>query len=343
MDPKYNARNDKFKKVNLMKKTNIRTTIRKTIISAAFSAVIAGSALPSLMSASAASPSMEAAITWATNIAKDDSHGYSQIYRNGPDYDCSSLVCTALKKGGFNIGGATYTGNMKSELTKNGFEWIPWSKIGGVNNLKRGDILLYHNTSNQGHTELYIGNKTNIGARGTYGHPEKGDQSGKEIVVAAYSNDPWQGVLRYKGKIEIGDSTEPAPAMNTVWVPNDVYIFNTTQTLYKDKSCKTTAGTITPKKQKRITSFYKASNGTATIGKTSDGYYVYLRKNDTLYVNAYVTVSCDVLNVREDAGTEYPITGKMKRGQKVRVKKYTGSWAYSPDVNGWFSLNYVIG
>lgn len=325
-------------KGDIMKKTNIR----KALVSTVFSAVIACSALPSVMSASAASPSIETALNWAVSIANDNSHGYSQTNRQGPDYDCSSLVCNALKKGGFSIGGATYTGNMKDALTKNGFEWIPWSQIGSTSKLKRGDILLYHYNGNKGHTEFYLGNNKNVGARGTYGHPEQGDQTGKEIVVAAYNNDGWQGVLRYKGNI-INDSTEPAPAMGTVWLTNDIYIFNTAQTLYKNKACTTAAGTIKAKQQKRFTAFYKAANGKDTIGKTSDGYYVYLRKNTALNVNAYVTVNCDVLNVRKGASTSYDIVTRMKRGKTVRVSKYSGTWAYSPDVKGWFSLNYVVG
>lgn len=324
-----------------MKKESIITTIRKTVISTAFSAVIAGSAFSFPVNANAANPSIEKALTWAVNIANDDSHGYSQSNRNGPDYDCSSLVCNALKKAGFNIGNATYTGNMESELTQHGFKWIPWSQIGSTKNLRRGDILLYHRNGNIGHTEFYLGNNKNVGARGTYNHPEIGDQTGKEILVGSYINDGWQGVLRYKGAVD--DSTEPAPAMGTVWLSGDTYIFKSTQIMYKDKNCKTPAGTINAKQQKVFVSFYKANNGKDTIGKTSDGYYIYVRKNEALTVNAYVTVNCSVLNVRPDASTKKSPIGTMKYGQTVRVTKYSGTWAYSTDVNGWFSLNYVIG
>ena len=34
---------------------------------------------------------VEAACKWAESIAADDSHGYDQGNRNGPDYDCSSF------------------------------------------------------------------------------------------------------------------------------------------------------------------------------------------------------------------------------------------------------------
>lgn len=170
--------------------------IRRTAAILACSVLIAGASMPSANAA--AKPNMETSLTWAVNIANDNSHGYSQTNRQGPDYDCSSLVINALKKGGFSTGNASYTGNMMSELTKNGFTWIPWSQIGSVSNLKRGDILFYR-TGNSGHTEFYLGNNKNVGAHGTYKHPEQGDQTGKEISVTNFSRGQWQGVFRYKG------------------------------------------------------------------------------------------------------------------------------------------------
>ncbi len=152
----------------------------------------------------AADEKIEKAIGWAISIAKDDSHGYSQANRQGPDYDCSSLVVNALKHAGISTGSASYTGNMKSELIKYGFYWIPWSEINSVSNLQRGDILL-HRTSSSGHTEIYLGNNMNVGAHSSYGHPEAGDQTGKEISVADYWYDNWNGVLRY------GDNPPPPP------------------------------------------------------------------------------------------------------------------------------------
>ncbi len=136
---------------------------------------------------------IENAVRWAINVANDDSHGYSQDVRWGPDYDCSSFVISAFKAAGFNVGDAVYTGNMKSELTKHGFVWST-----NLSNLRRGDILLVHNSSRQ-HTELYLGNGKNVGAHiaetgGIYGRA--GDQTGEEICIDAYYDAPWQGFLR---------------------------------------------------------------------------------------------------------------------------------------------------
>jgi len=148
------------------------------------------------LKANAANSQIEKALEWAVSIANDNSHGYSQANRQGPDYDCSSLVVNALKKAGLNTGNASYTGNMKSELTKCGFTWIEWSQINNVSNLQRGDILL-HRTSSGGHTEFYLGNNQNVGAHSDRGYPQTGDQTGTEISVCSYWYDNWNGVLRY--------------------------------------------------------------------------------------------------------------------------------------------------
>ena len=62
----------------------------------------------------------------AEAIAKDDTHGYDQLKRWGPDFDCSSLVCFVVESVGIPVRqkGATYTGNMKAAFLKCGFEII---------------------------------------------------------------------------------------------------------------------------------------------------------------------------------------------------------------------------
>ena len=151
-------------------------------------------AISSIGPVNAANGKIEKALDWAVQIAQDNTHGYSQKNRQGPDYDCSSLVVNALKKGGISVGAASYTGNMKSELTQNGFTWIPWSQISGTQNLQRGDILLRIDH----HTEFYLGNNQNVAAHSDRGNPQTGDQDGTEISVGAYWYDYWDGVLRYQ-------------------------------------------------------------------------------------------------------------------------------------------------
>lgn len=67
-----------------------------------------------LTSVSALDSRIENALQWAVNIANVNIHGYSWDGRWGPDYDCSSLVISAFKNAGFNVGSATYTGNMRT-------------------------------------------------------------------------------------------------------------------------------------------------------------------------------------------------------------------------------------
>lgn len=59
----------------------------------------------------------------AVAIANDNSHGYDQINRWGPNYDCSSLVISCFEAVGVPVrsSGATYTGNMKRIFKKCGF------------------------------------------------------------------------------------------------------------------------------------------------------------------------------------------------------------------------------
>lgn len=137
--------------------------------------------------------------TNAIAIAQDDIHGYDQEHRNGPDYDCSSLVNKVVRESGINIS-ATWTGNMLDDYLNHGF-YIPY----GVNfatgeGLKRGDILLTHDSKHQ-HTAIYIGDNKIVHASGNEFSGAVGgltaDQTGREICIANYFNLPWTYVLRY--------------------------------------------------------------------------------------------------------------------------------------------------
>ena len=129
-------------------------------------------------------------------LVNDDSHGYSQSNRWGPDYDCSSSIITALKWAGFDTGNASYTGNMSAELTKHGWERLPYK------NPKRGDLLLNDAT----HVEMSRGDGYNAGFHSAHGHPEPGDQAHEAYV----GRDPghWAAILRYKNGF--GDSLADA-------------------------------------------------------------------------------------------------------------------------------------
>lgn len=145
---------------------------------------------------------IEKAVQQMEAWAKDNSHGYDQIYRWGEkgDYDCSAAVIQACQNAGIPVktGGATYTGNMLKVFTKNGFEIVTHEvnlKTGA--GLIRGDVLL--NTSH--HTAMYCGNgkevEASINEKGTATGGKPGDQTGREFLIRSYRNYPWTHVLRY--------------------------------------------------------------------------------------------------------------------------------------------------
>ena len=170
---------------------------------------------------------VESAVQWAIEIAKDDTHGYSQGAENatpshpytgsreGPDYDCSSLVYHAFNQAGFNIidnwhrnpkyfnryNGRQYSGDADTiwdDLSIDG-GWAKYSWAEVADNLQRGDILCRP----QFHVAIYIGDGMTVEARGVnnptgMGRYETGDQGG-EIDFYPAQGRGWTEVSRYVG------------------------------------------------------------------------------------------------------------------------------------------------
>ena len=154
---------------------------------------------------------IERACAWAKAAAYDDSHGYDQGSRWGPDYDCSSLVISAWKQAGIPLT-STYTGNMQFDMLANGFRDVTAQvNLATGAGLQAGDVLL-HPTQ---HTALHIGNGQIVNAGGNENGGitggKTGDQTGREIRVIGYYNHPWQCVLRYQEKDEKPVDPVPAP------------------------------------------------------------------------------------------------------------------------------------
>ena len=147
---------------------------------------------------------IDKAINWAVSIANDNSHGYDQLHRWGPDYDCSSLLISAWQQAGVPVqaNGATYTGNMKNVFVKCGFEAIKFSRSVS---LKRGDVLL----NEKHHTAMYIGDgkvvMASINENGKAVGGRTGDQTGREILTCNYyvPSYGWDYVLRYPTQEEV--------------------------------------------------------------------------------------------------------------------------------------------
>ena len=146
---------------------------------------------------------IDTAVQWMVGIANDNSHGYDQANRWGPDYDCSSLVITAYERAGVPVkskGGATYTGNMKRAFLNNGFKDVTSSvNLSTGAGMKKGDVLL----NETHHTALVVTDgagtivHASINEKGTAVGGASGDQTGKEICTRSYYNYPWGCVLRY--------------------------------------------------------------------------------------------------------------------------------------------------
>lgn len=153
---------------------------------------------------------VENAVVWAIGIANDNSHGYDQNNRMGPvDYDCSGFVITAFEQAGFLVkeNGASYTGNIKNAFLATGFANVTSTvNLTNTDGMKRGDVLLKEGS----HVAIYLGNgqivHASINEKGTITGGKPGDQTGKEICVRSYYNEPWNVVLRYNESylVEVG-------------------------------------------------------------------------------------------------------------------------------------------
>ena len=143
----------------------------------------------------------EVAIRVIENLANDNSHGYDQLHRWGPDYDCSSAVIASWEGAGVPVhkNGASYTGNMLHSFLKAGFINVTKTiNLDTGEGLMRGDVLL----NVKHHTAMYAGNgmevEASINEHGKATGGTTGDQTGREILIRTYRNYPWDYVLRYK-------------------------------------------------------------------------------------------------------------------------------------------------
>ena len=117
-------------------------------------------------------PKLAAMLEWGIAIAEDDSHGYSQTYRFGPNYDCTSFISAALMEGGFGLDHQLSTYTLVSELPDYGFAVYRR----GETEPQLGDILV----SRGEHAEICMGNGGCLAAHMDY-DGWSGDSSGHEI------------------------------------------------------------------------------------------------------------------------------------------------------------------
>lgn len=154
----------------------------------------------------------EAAARLMEHLCTDSAHGYSQPARDGSgsedvnlgdgvhvtikggDRDCSSAIISVLKAVGINTYGATYTGNMRGQLTRGGQFYVS----NNIASAERGDIYL----NDSHHTAMCLGG----GKLGEFSISEtggvsgrQGDQTGWESHIRRYYrySKGWNCVLRW--------------------------------------------------------------------------------------------------------------------------------------------------
>jgi len=115
------------------------------------------------------------------------------VHIHGGDYDCSELVKECYVAAGvLPAGSYMWTGNEIELLTSHGFAYRDLSDP------KVGDVLW-----RKGHTEIYLGDNMQGGARhGDYPgglDGRKGDQDGTEVTRSSYRTSDWTILLRYEG------------------------------------------------------------------------------------------------------------------------------------------------
>ena len=157
-------------------------------------------------------PNIMKAVQFMIDTANDNTHGYDQKHRNSPDFDCSSLVGTALHKAGFDVSPHSWTGNLEKQLRAAGFVSCkaPW---------KAGDIHLKRNK----HVVMSISNNkivhASINEKGTASGGKTGDQTGKEICIRSYYeySGGWDVHLRY-----VGNSTKVSTKISIDTIAREV-------------------------------------------------------------------------------------------------------------------------
>lgn len=157
-------------------------------------------------------PNIMKAVQFMIDIANDNTHGYDQTHRNGPNYDCSSLVGTALHEAGFNVSPYSWTGNLEAQLRKEGFVdcKAPWLA---------GDIHLNTKHHVCMSVDKYQIVQASINEKGTVTGGKTGDQTGKEILIRDYYeySDGWDVHLRYAKQ-----NTEVMPDVSVDTVAREV-------------------------------------------------------------------------------------------------------------------------
>lgn len=145
---------------------------------------------------------IDKAIDYLIEFADNDEKGYSQVRRRIAqtaaeakeisEGDCASNTLNALVVAGYDIGNATYTGNVVPELLKKGWTNVT-SKVNMKTGagLKRGYIVVRpKTTAKNGHMAMMITDNQLVQSQHDY-DGKRGDSSSREIRKQNYYNSPF--------------------------------------------------------------------------------------------------------------------------------------------------------
>jgi hypothetical protein len=125
--------------------------------------------------------------------------GYDQWQRwdirEGGECDCSSLVIHSLREAGFDTGSATYTGDLRENLTARG-----WVVVDPDGNPHVGDILLNDGRHVAACTGVGLLSQASIDENGRAHGGASGDQTDHETNTRGYYDYPWDCYLRFVGE-----------------------------------------------------------------------------------------------------------------------------------------------
>lgn len=270
-------------------------------------------------------------IYWCQTV----SLGYDQSnrldFRDGGETDCSALVIHALQEAGFSTGSASYTGNMRSNLTARG-----WKVMTNNGAPQAGDILLNDNN----HVAVYIGGgklaQASIDERGKITGGKGGDQTGHETNIRSYYNYPWNCYLRYSGTPTPGKSIAEIAkeVINGLWGTGADRVAKLKAAGYDPTAVQAEVNRQLGATSSQPSVKWIAENGHFKLGKdinlrkepkATSGLIATLKAGSTIKYNAYCHVNSYVWirQTRSDGSYGYLATGNSVNGKR---QNYWGSF-----------------
>lgn len=128
------------------------------------------------------------------DTAEDDTHGYDQTHRDGPDFDCASYAYEGARAGGFDVpkhNGSTRT--LRADFTKAGWTFVRYTGQ-DLYQISGGSVMLIEGE----HVECVLDKGVWAGAHlnenGGITGGKTGDQTGKEISVRTPYKYGWEWI-----------------------------------------------------------------------------------------------------------------------------------------------------